>query len=586
MPKKSVTLEIAADASRAEKELKKTERQLAYFKRQAAGAGKGAGAGFSGLTTQMGLAAGATYMAGKAFGFMKGAVNQTQELTLASAKLATMTKMDATESAQWVLMARSRGVSAKQLNQSFLSLSRNIQAATNGSKAQVTAFQRLGVSQQMIKRGNPGEIMRQVAEGLKNVKSGSERAALAQRMFGRGAQGLIGVMASGKKGVEEQLGAFKDQATAMAGATKDAKELAANKRKLNAALDNVKTTLGAAFIPVLNQVTSLLTKFASLGPDAKRAIMSLGVAAGIAIGIMKMVQAFQALTLIMEANPIILIASAIAIAAFLIIANWGKVKQFLGAVWGWIKTAFQTVVSFVVSAARKGFLGPVAWIIANWGKVKAFLASTWNWIKNAFSAGGAFIANAARRGFLGPIPWIISHWKQVLNFFKSIPGKIAGFISSIPGKIGNLISRFAEAGRKLGRSLANGLSNAIQSAGGFLADAGQSIRNWINKNTLFDDNVSFSVLGHKISFHIPALATGGFVNGGQIAMIGEDGPEAVIPLSKKHRARGAALYEAAGEAMGMNANGSTFVVNNYGNQLDENQLAARFAWQLQTRKAF
>lgn len=585
MPKKSVTLEIAADATRAEKELKKTERQLAYFKRQAAGAGKGAGAGFSGLTTQMGLAAGATYMAGKAFGFMKGAVNQTQDLTLASAKLATMTKMDATESAQWVLMARSRGVSAKQLNQSFLSLSRNIQAATNGSKAQVSAFQRLGVSQQMLKRGNPGEIMRQVADGLKNVRSGSERAALAQRMFGRGAQGLIGVMASGKQGLDQQLGAFKDQATAMAGATKDAKELAANKRKLNAAVDNVKTTLGAAFIPVLNQVTGILTKFASLGPGAKKAILSLGVAVGIAIGIMKMVQAFQALTLVMEANPIILIASAIAIAAFLIIANWGKVKQFLGAVWGWIKSAFSTVVNLVVSLARRGFLGPVAWIIANWGKVKSFLASTWNWIKNAFSAGGEFIKSAARRGFLGPIPWIISHWKQVLNFFKSLPGKIVNFIQSIPGKLGNLISRFADVGKRIGKSFIDALGNGISAAGSFLQDLGNGIKNWINDHTIFGDQVKISTPLGDISFHIPALAQGGMVNGGQLALIGEDGPEAVIPLSRKHRARGAALYEAAGAAMGMNA-GNTFVVNNYGNQLDENQLAARFAWQLQTRKAF
>jgi hypothetical protein len=65
-------------------------------------------------------------------------------------------------------------------------------------------------------------------------------------------------------------------------------------------------------------------------------------------------------------------------------------------------------------------------------------------------------------------------------------------------------------------------------------------------------------------------------------MIGEDGPEAVIPLSQKYRARGAAMYAQAGAAMGMG--GNTFIIHNAQN-LDENQIAARFAWQMQTRAA-
>ena len=81
-------------------------------------------------------------------------------------------------------------------------------------------------------------------------------------------------------------------------------------------------------------------------------------------------------------------------------------------------------------------------------------------------------------------------------------------------------------------------------------------------------------------------ATGGIITSATGALVGEDGPEAIIPLSRKYRAQGASLYAQAGAAMGMGTGGNTFVVNNYGNALDENQLAARFAWQLQTRKAF
>lgn len=46
-------------------------------------------------------------------------------------------------------------------------------------------------------------------------------------------------------------------------------------------------------------------------------------------------------------------------------------------------------------------------------------------------------------------------------------------------------------------------------------------------------------------------ADGGFVNGAQLSWIGEDGPEAVIPLGRKRRARGLSLWKQAGELLGI-----------------------------------
>lgn len=46
-------------------------------------------------------------------------------------------------------------------------------------------------------------------------------------------------------------------------------------------------------------------------------------------------------------------------------------------------------------------------------------------------------------------------------------------------------------------------------------------------------------------------ARGGFVNSRELSWIGEDGPEAVIPLSGKYRKRGLELYEQAGHYLGM-----------------------------------
>lgn len=92
---------------------------------------------------------------------------------------------------------------------------------------------------------------------------------------------------------------------------------------------------------------------------------------------------------------------------------------------------------------------------------------------------------------------------------------------------------------------------------------------------------SGQALSNQMTIH--GNAAGSIVNRPIISMVGEDGPEAIIPLSPKYRARGAALYAQAGAAMGMGVGGNTFVVNNYAGQLNEAELAARFAWQLKTR---
>ena len=48
-----------------------------------------------------------------------------------------------------------------------------------------------------------------------------------------------------------------------------------------------------------------------------------------------------------------------------------------------------------------------------------------------------------------------------------------------------------------------------------------------------------------------AFASGGFVNGAQTALVGEDGPEAIIPLSERRRDRGMSLWQKAGRALGV-----------------------------------
>ena len=52
-------------------------------------------------------------------------------------------------------------------------------------------------------------------------------------------------------------------------------------------------------------------------------------------------------------------------------------------------------------------------------------------------------------------------------------------------------------------------------------------------------------------YRIKANAEGNIINRPTLSWVGEDGPEAIIPLSQKYRDRGISLWEKATEALGI-----------------------------------
>lgn len=63
-------------------------------------------------------------------------------------------------------------------------------------------------------------------------------------------------------------------------------------------------------------------------------------------------------------------------------------------------------------------------------------------------------------------------------------------------------------------------------------------------------------------------AEGGFTNGPELSWVGEDGPEVIIPLGSKRRSRGIALWEAAGNMLGIPGYADGGIVGAAGNPLE------------------
>lgn len=107
-------------------------------------------------------------------------------------------------------------------------------------------------------------------------------------------------------------------------------------------------------------------------------------------------------------------------------------------------------------------------------------------------------------------------------------------ITSLPGKISGLAKDMLSAGKDFVGGLWDGILDAAKNAGGFIGSLVDAIKHAINETLNLPLRIDFDK--GPFSIHqtlIPALAHGGIVTGPTLALIGEAGPEAVVPLNGK-----------------------------------------------------
>jgi TP901 family phage tail tape measure protein len=106
---------------------------------------------------------------------------------------------------------------------------------------------------------------------------------------------------------------------------------------------------------------------------------------------------FQFLRLVILANPILAIATAIAIVAILIIKNWNKIKPAFKAVLDWIVNKF------------KQFVQP---FVDMWNDLTDWISSTWN----DLIAKATKIWNDIGDAIIAPLKWVKEKWEQFTNW--------------------------------------------------------------------------------------------------------------------------------------------------------------------------
>jgi TP901 family phage tail tape measure protein len=262
------------------------------------------------------------------------------------------------------------------------------------------------------------------------------------------------------------------------------------------------------------------------------------------------------LNIAMDANPAVLIALAIvALVAILIVLEekYGVVTKAVNVA----KDAFQAIAKFVteklVPAFTTGGMGAVLdWVGKNWPIIATIISGPFAPI--VLLATDAFGIRSAIVGAIGgALSWIGDNWPIIATIISGPFAPIVAFAtdafgvrSAIVGAFNSILTTASTWGGNLltfFTSLPGNLKSAFGNGFDFIWDAFKSAINYMIRAW---NGLSFSLPGvdthiPKVGFiggftlntpDIPQLAAGGIVTRPTLALIGESGPEAVVPLGR------------------------------------------------------
>lgn len=366
-------------------------------------------------------------------------------------------------------------------------------------------------------------------------------------------------------------------------------------KRFQITLDETKESVGAALLPVFEAFLPVLQAVGKFAQDNSKLIVVLaGVFGGLATAIIAVNAAMKVFGLIsLLSNPIGIVIVAVAALVAGIILLWKRSETFRDvatAVWEKVKDVVSGVVDFFDGPVKAAFEMIKGVINVISGIVRGDFSQVWDGLKQAFggvidyikttlielpakilttvvdigktivtgiASGVADLATkvwdkisglpAALIGKLGEwveglgnigsrvITYIVNGvtslasaiWNKIDGFVDALIGKVAGIagdIKEIGKKIIGYIGDGLEAGATALANIVKGAINAVISALNVGVKAINKAIGGINKINPFDDIPNIP--------EIPKLAKGGIVMGPTLAMIGEAGPEAVIPLNR------------------------------------------------------
>jgi phage-related protein len=427
---------------------------------------------------------------------------------------------------EWQYVTKIAGVETEAVTDAAQKLTKQLTSMEGGTGKAAEALGMLGIEFDQFIELPIDERMETVIKALTEIEDPAERARIGTDLLGNAWQNIAPIVALGAEEIDKARQAANDMGVVMGSdALNDANNFRIGMEELKAQMGGLFNEIGAKLAPMLTEtllpiiqndiiplivafaekIAGLIEKFQGLDEDTQKTILTI-VAIVAAIGpvliivgkmitilgtVITVVKSLGAALTFLSITPVGLIIVAIVAliaAGVLIYKNWDTIKEKALEIWGKIKDFFVALFETMKGMFNK-FIEFIKNLFFNFHPL-GIIAKNWNPIKQFFTD----LFNSIR--------------DKIVSIFDGIVSKITGAIQTIRGAIDGVLSFFKSTKSQV-ESFTSGAKSGISSVATNIKD---KIGNVVGK--------------------IPFLADGGIIKSPTLAMIGERGAEAVIPLDR------------------------------------------------------
>jgi hypothetical protein len=431
----------------------------------------------------------------------KKAIDATTKLAKGTLQLQRVTNMSTRDASRFAAVLQERGIEANKASVSFTALSKQIVAAQGGTAKAADAFKKLGVSQELIKKGDTQAVLLKAADGLSKMGAGANRTALAAQLFGKGYKDLLPLLLMGSKGISEQTAlAGKLGAEFSGSGLKSAKDFIKGQREMKTTTLGLQVALGTALMPTITSAMKEVTKFVlqfrdgtGRGGEFKDTLKSIydtlkpivtflidhpRVVAGAAAAYIAFKATLAGLnlfnTLMTSFGSVQAFAAAGGIRgrAFAVALGVGLVVGIPLALAGVADMISQRLIPKNMGSQMQGAFGFTGGISERFGKwwahLKGLASAGWSFLKKLFAGKGS----GGTMGFIQA-----PSFKGLPKIISSVRSTMSSALHAVTSKAGAFIS----AGGELVAGLASGIRRAAGLAIQAAKDLASSLPSWVKK---------------------------------------------------------------------------------------------------------
>ena len=420
--------------------------------------------------------------------------------------------------------AKVSGTDVEGVTKALVKLSKGLIEAKNGQGQAGEALKSMGISATDAsgKLKGTDQIMLEISNKFKAMPNGAEKTALALQLFGRSGADLIPMLNMGG----EAIGKFGAMTTKYA---EDAKKGEIAMVTLQGKVGMLGGKLAVVLLPSITAITESLVKlldgFNALPGPIQGLIVGIGLLA------ISFVALAPAITALASLGPII---AGLKIGAT--IAGWaGAIGPAITA----ISAAFSGLLAFLTGTLLPGliafFSGPVGWTVLAVAAVVAMVV-------------------LFRKPLTDFATWLVSWGKPIGQFFTDnvttpISKAWQSMVEFLPKALNTAAATIKSVFTGVGTAIKAVLNGVLRGVFGAVNGAIGNINRLINAA----NNLSAKVRGPQLPtlpfLSVPQFAKGGYVGQGTLAVVGEAGPEYIIPASKMAAASANYLNGARGGAV-------------------------------------